>query len=185
MSSEIGIEGLRTILGALPDLVVLVGLDRRIRYLNRAAEGYEPYDLIGRDFIDLVEPSFREAQAEMFDKVLGSGEPTTDEIQVLGANGDPEWHEGSMIPLIRDGNVVDIVIVTKNVTARRLAEEEATALRALVPVCSWCRRVRDDQGYWQGIESYIAEQSGSLVTHAMCPDCEEEMGPPARSSDAV
>lgn len=184
MSSEIDVEELRTILGVLPDLVVLVGSDRRIRYLNRAAEGYEPDDLIGRDFIELIEPSFRKAQAEIFDQVLHGGEPTTDEVQVLGADGEAEWHEGSMIPLVRDGNVVDVVIVTKNVTARRLAEEEALALRALVPVCSWCRKVRDDQGYWQRIESYVAAQSGSRVTHGMCPDCEQEMGSHGPFSDA-
>ncbi len=176
MSSEVGVEELRTLLSVLPDLVVLVGTDRRIRYLNRAAEGYEVHDPVGHDFLDFVEPSFREAQAEMFGKVISSGEPASDEIRILVADGDPEWHEGSMIPLIRDGIVVDVAIVTKNVMARRLAEEEARALRALVPVCSWCRRVRDDRGYWQGIESYVAEQSGSLVTHGMCPDCEQEMG---------
>jgi PAS domain S-box-containing protein len=176
MSSEIGPEDFRTILGVLPDLVVLVGLDRRIRYVNRGAEGYEAHDLVACDFIDLVEPAFREAQVAMFDKVLGSGEPASDEIQVLGADGEPEWYEGTMVPLIHDGNVVDVLIVTRNITARRLAEEEARALRALIPVCSWCRRIRDDQGYWQGIETYIAEQSGSLVTHGMCADCEQEMG---------
>ena len=176
MSSEIGPEELRTLLGVLPDVVILVGVDRRIRYINRAAEGYEVHHVVGRDFLDFVEPSFREAQAEMFDEVLGSGEPASDEIQVVGAAGEPEWHEGTLVRVIRDGNVVGVVIVTKNVTARRLAEEEASALRALVPVCSWCRRVRDDQGYWQGIETYVAGLSGSRVTHGMCPECEKEMG---------
>jgi PAS domain S-box-containing protein len=176
MSNEVGPEELLTLLGMLPDLVVLVAVDRRIRYLNRGAEGYEPHDLVGHDFLNFVEPSFRQAQAEMFDKVIGSGEPASDEILVLGAGGVPEWHEGSMVPVIRDGAVTDVAIVTKNITARRSAEEEAKALRALIPVCSWCRRIRDDQGYWQEIEAYVAQQSGSLVTHGMCADCEKEMG---------
>jgi PAS domain S-box-containing protein len=172
---SIGIEELRTLVGLLPDVVVLVGLDRRIRYINRSAEGYGVPHLVGRDYLDFVEPSFREAQAEMFRQVLDSGEPTSGETMVMHSGGVPEWHEGTMIPLVRAGKVADVAIVTKNVTARRLAEEEARTLRELVPVCSWCRRIRDDEGQWQELECYIAAQGLAGVTHGMCTACQTDI----------
>lgn len=44
-------------------------------------------------------------------------------------------------------------------------------LEALIPICSYCKNIRDDQNYWQRIESYIAERTGAGFSHSVCPDC--------------
>jgi integral membrane sensor domain MASE1 len=44
-------------------------------------------------------------------------------------------------------------------------------LRGLVPICSSCKKVRNDQGYWDHVESYIQQHSLALFTHGVCPDC--------------
>lgn len=44
-------------------------------------------------------------------------------------------------------------------------------LEKLLPVCAWCKKVRDDEGYWKGIEVYLHDRGVVDVTHAMCPDC--------------
>ncbi|MFT3870869.1 MAG: response regulator [Nibricoccus sp.] len=44
-------------------------------------------------------------------------------------------------------------------------------LEALIPICSYCKNIRDDQNYWQRIESYIAERTGAGFSHSICPDC--------------
>jgi hypothetical protein len=44
-------------------------------------------------------------------------------------------------------------------------------LSGLLPVCAWCRRVRDDKGYWEQIEGYISSHSDATFSHGMCPDC--------------
>ncbi len=46
-------------------------------------------------------------------------------------------------------------------------------LSQLLPVCAWCRKVRNDQDYWMSVESYLQAQTGSMVTHGICPDCAE------------
>lgn len=51
------------------------------------------------------------------------------------------------------------------------ANEEIDTLRGLIPVCAWCKKVRDDEGFWQTIEDYLKAQSGNLISHGMCPDC--------------
>jgi len=45
-------------------------------------------------------------------------------------------------------------------------------LKGLIPVCAWCRKVRDDKGFWQGLENYIASHSDADFTHGICPECE-------------
>jgi len=44
-------------------------------------------------------------------------------------------------------------------------------LTGLLPMCSWCKKVRDDQGYWKAVEAYIHEHSNAEVTHGICPEC--------------
>ena len=44
-------------------------------------------------------------------------------------------------------------------------------LEGLIPICSYCKRVRDDQDYWHQVESYIAERSEARFSHGICPEC--------------
>jgi DNA-binding response OmpR family regulator len=57
--------------------------------------------------------------------------------------------------------------------------ERERALRRLLPICAYCRRIRDDQDYWQALERYVAESGGVRFSHGVCPDCahkvEEEL----------
>ena len=48
---------------------------------------------------------------------------------------------------------------------------ELKALRELLPICAWCTKVRDDQGYWQRVEAYLADRDIAQFTHCLCPDC--------------
>jgi phosphoserine phosphatase RsbU/P len=62
---------------------------------------------------------------------------------------------------------------------------EIRQLQEMIPICVYCRKVRDADDYWDRVESYIQKQTGSRVTHAACPDCykkemERIMGEEAR-----
>jgi phosphoserine phosphatase RsbU/P len=46
-----------------------------------------------------------------------------------------------------------------------------TRLNALLPICSYCKRIRGDQDYWEQVESYITEHTGVLFSHGICPSC--------------
>ncbi len=50
-------------------------------------------------------------------------------------------------------------------------------LTGLLPMCSWCKKVRDDHGYWQAVEAYIHEHSNVEVTHGICPECKTSFFP--------
>ena len=47
-------------------------------------------------------------------------------------------------------------------------------LSGLIPMCAWCKKVRDDQGYWQQVEAYIAAHSEATFTHGICHECKEK-----------
>lgn len=51
------------------------------------------------------------------------------------------------------------------------AHAEVQALSGLLPICSWCKKVRDDDGYWRQVEDYFASRSQIQFTHGMCADC--------------
>ncbi len=44
-------------------------------------------------------------------------------------------------------------------------------LEQMMPICTYCKKIRDDQNYWQQIEGYISERTGSDFSHSVCPDC--------------
>ncbi len=52
---------------------------------------------------------------------------------------------------------------------------EMKILRGLIPICSSCKKIRDDQGYWYQIEKYIEEHSEALFSHGLCEDCQEKL----------
>ncbi len=57
--------------------------------------------------------------------------------------------------------------------ALQQALDEVRTLECLLPVCAWCKRVRDDKGYWGQIESYLTKHHGTLLSHGICPECAE------------
>ena len=55
--------------------------------------------------------------------------------------------------------------------------QEVKQLRGLLPICSSCKKIRDDKGYWSQIESYITDHSEAQFSHSICPDCLEKLYP--------
>jgi phosphoserine phosphatase RsbU/P len=55
------------------------------------------------------------------------------------------------------------------------ALHQVKQLQGLLPICSYCKRIRDDRNYWQRVESYISEHSEVQFSHGICPDCFEKV----------
>ena len=65
--------------------------------------------------------------------------------------------------------------VILDITERRQAEEDVKMLSGLLPICSNCKKIRDDAGYWNILESYIQKHSDAKFSHGMCPECSDEL----------
>ena len=55
--------------------------------------------------------------------------------------------------------------------------EKVKLLHGLLPICAWCKRIRDDRGYWNQVEAYIHAHSEADFTHGICPDCFQKLRP--------
>ena len=60
--------------------------------------------------------------------------------------------------------------------AERIVEfaTQLRQLKELLPICMYCKKIRDDENYWHGVEKYISEQTGSNFSHGICPECFEK-----------
>ncbi len=80
------------------------------------------------------------------------------------------------------GNIVMMVSLI-SLNSRRLendltsAMNEIKTLRGIIPICANCKKIRDDRGFWQQVESYVRERSDAEFTHSICPDCVEMLYP--------
>lgn len=66
---------------------------------------------------------------------------------------------------------VSIARFQQMVAELQVALGDVKTLSGLLPMCSWCRKIRDDAGYWSMIEEYLTTHSEARVTHSLCPDC--------------
>ena len=73
-------------------------------------------------------------------------------------------------PLDREGIMMRLRV------AERIIEftQQIRQLKELIPICMYCKKVRDDSNYWQAVETYIAHHTGSSFSHGICPDCFEK-----------
>jgi DNA-binding response OmpR family regulator len=62
---------------------------------------------------------------------------------------------------------------------------EVRTLKGIVPICANCKNVRDDQGYWNRVETYLNEHTEADFTHAVCPDCMKRLYPQFRDDNDV
>ncbi len=53
--------------------------------------------------------------------------------------------------------------------------EKVKTLHGLLPICSWCKRIRDDHGYWNQVETYISAHTEADFTHGICPECKDRL----------
>jgi PAS domain S-box-containing protein len=110
----------------------------------------------------------------------------------LGATGEFRNYEVHGYPIVDDsGNVVQMIEYSVDITGRKNAElerenlilqlQEALAkvkqLSGFLPICSSCKKIRDDKGYWGQIETYIRDHSEAEFSHSICPDCAKKLYP--------
>ncbi len=159
------------VLADLEDMIIVVDLSRIVRFTNRPGEGYTMEEMLGRDILEFVGPAFRDAQVEMIERVRASRTRESFEVSVSAGHGREHWHRGTVSPLVKVDRLAGYIVVTRNITAQRIAEEEARSLRRLVPICSWCKNIRSDEGFWEELEVYLEAETRGSVTHGVCPDC--------------
>ena len=65
----------------------------------------------------------------------------------------------------------------KCISNYKKVNKEIKILRGIIPICSICKKIRDDKGYWNQLESYMKKHSEAEFSHGLCPDCAEKYYP--------
>ncbi len=87
------------------------------------------------------------------------------------------------VPVIEAEQIIRILHIVASITGilgelglkhlekMEASEKEIKLLQSLLPICSSCKKIKDDSGCWQQIEDYFHDRSGASFTHSICPDC--------------
>lgn len=119
---------------------------------------------------------------------------THDITQRKNAETDLKKHQDNLEEMVRDRTIEmeksNQQLQTEILERKRLEERQAKLiedlkealnnvkrLQGLIPICASCKKIRDDKGYWEEVESYIHDHSDVEFTHGICPDCMQELYP--------
>jgi len=195
---------LRTLIDNIPDGIYVKDIECRkvivnpadIHHLGCTSEA----EVLGKNDFDIYPKEMAEGFFADDQSVIKTGQPVINrEEYVLDENGQKLWLDTSKLPL-RDekGQIIGLVGVGRDITDKKKAEEErkkaeaererlitelqealadVKLLSGLVPICAKCKKIRDDQGYWTQIESYIQDRSSAKFSHSICPDCAAKLYP--------
>jgi hypothetical protein len=137
---------------------------------------------MARPFIEFVHPDDRERTQQQNADVRSGHQAHGFENRYLCKDGSYRWLLWNATPQPADRVIYS---VARDITARKLGEVERTRLVAeleaslaevrtlqeILPICSYCRKIRDDENYWHTVESYVALHTKSRFSHGICPSC--------------
>lgn len=176
--------------------IISTDLDRNILYWNTGAEnilGYKAEEIVGRHKIDILYPDEGDTKRiveEIRSYVSHSKKGTNREIEEVAKDGRTLWMNLTLTPRFdKNGHVVGILGIGQDITERRRGEREREVLqkrleetltkilRGFLPICSNCKKIRDDRENWIPLEVYIRDRTEAEFTHGLCPECVKELYP--------
>lgn len=115
------------------------------------------------------------------------------EMRTRAKDGSWCWigNYGKVVERNEKGDVTRFIGVNFNINQRRIIEEalleqntslknaldHIKTLQGIIPICSYCKKIRSDQGYWDQVEAYISKHTGAEFSHSICPECLEKHHP--------
>jgi PAS domain S-box-containing protein len=187
-------ERYRTLSEVAHDMIFIVNNDDVVEYVNTSGAGLfnrRPEEIIGKERSLLFSSDISSGQRRSLQSVFKTGMPSYAESNVE-FSGQRIWLGTWLVPLRDDtGQVSAVMGVSRDITNQKWLEEDkqkllnklqdalaqVKTLSGLLPICSVCKRIRDDNGYWQQVEGYIQKHSDATFTHGVCPDCFPKLYP--------
>jgi PAS domain S-box-containing protein len=168
------------------DLLCFLDFNGHFKRLNPAWErtlGFTRKELMSRPFIEFVHPDDRERTLKQNAQVRGGGQALAFENRYRCKDGSYRWLRWNAAP---DSAEKVIYSVARDITESKAAEDErgellrklqaalaeVRILKEVLPICAYCKRIRDEDNNWDTIEGYISRHTDSRFTHGICPSCE-------------
>ncbi|HUP19207.1 MAG TPA: PAS domain S-box protein [Gemmatimonadota bacterium] len=182
--AEEAVHELDRFFSASIDLFCFLDFNGYFRRLNPAWEttlGFTLEELMSRPFIEFVHPDDRERTLTQNARVRTGDQAMGFENRYLCKDGSYRWLHWNAASRIAGV----IYSVARDVTEQKRAEEERAlltrtleaslaevrALQDILPICMYCKQIRDDKDYWHSVESYISRHTNTRFSHGICPSC--------------
>ena len=167
------------------DLLCFLDFSGHFKRLNPAWEttlGFTRQELMSKPFIEFVHPDDRERTLNQNRSVRAGAQARHFENRYLCKDGSYRWLLWNATP---DTDRRVIYSVARDITSRKQVEDErdrllaelqtalaeVKTLRAFLPICAYCKNVRDDENYWHSVEVYVSTHTNTRFSHGICPSC--------------
>lgn len=152
-------------------------------------EGFRPTN---EAFLNRLHPDDKRAVEASMEEALRTGGSGDITYRIVLPGGEIRTaHSVARVEHDASGRPVRVWGIVQDITEGKRAEEELRRLNSelrdaldnvevlsgLLPICSSCKKIRDDKGYWNQIEEYIEKRSGAEFTHSICPECARKLYP--------
>ena len=190
--AEGAMQYLAAIVESSEDAIYGKNLDSIIVSWNPAAEriyGYSTEEIIGRSIVALFPLNRRDELLDILATIRRGETVTIQETERLHKSGRKIPMSLTVSPIRNaEGEIIGASTISRDVTKvkqanyereeliKRLtnAANQVRTLSGMLPICASCKRIRDDKGYWQQVETYISNRSDASFTHGVCPQCAEK-----------
>ena len=167
------------------DMLCIAGFDGYFKRLNPAWEktlGFSREELQSRPMFEFVHPDDLERTREQNRRVRQGGEALAFENRYRCKDGTYRW---LLWNARADLDHQVIFALARDMTDRKQAEEEreqlvrelqvalaeVKELQEILPICMYCKKIRDDEDYWQTVEHFISVHTNTKFSHGICPSC--------------
>jgi PAS domain S-box-containing protein len=186
-------EESRSLLAAIvtssEDAIISTTLDGMVLSWNRGAEqvyGYSALEMISQPISILIPRDRPNEMVGVYEKFKQGQQ--AERYETVRVRKDGQYVTVSLtISPVKDasGQIIGASSIARDITERKREEAErlqliheltdalqrVKTLSGLLPICSACKKIRDDRGYWQSVEVYIRDHSDAEFSHSICPEC--------------
>jgi PAS domain S-box-containing protein len=174
------------------DMLCIAHFSGYFKRLNPAWEqtlGFSGEELQSKPMFEFVHPDDRERTLDQNRKVRSGGQALAFENRYLCKDGSYKW---LLWNATADLDRQVIYSVARDITGRKQAEHEreqllrelqaalaeVKELQKILPICMYCKKIRDGETDWQTVEAYISHHTNSRFSHGICPTCYENVVDP-------
>ena len=187
MKEELSREEYRILVEKSPLMIWRSTVTMECDYFNEiwlAFTGRSMKQEMGSGWAEGVHPEDLDTCLKIYTDHFARREPFEMKYRLRRFDGSYRWMLDRGVPYadtegVFKGYIGSCIDITERIEAqealKKAHETEIRQLRGFLPICSYCKKIRNDSNYWEQLESYISNHSNALFSHGICPECKDRV----------